>query len=103
MAGSVYLATIQWIWCGIDGTERCWRLAVERPSGMVYFPVEDIEERSEYFENCPRSEIGPPEVLPEIRCKFCRQLRPATKEWIRYHQDEPVCKLCWDDRLTITG
>jgi hypothetical protein len=103
MAGPAYLATMQWIWCDIDGSGRCWRLAVERDDGMVYFPVEDFEEHGEVFENYPSVEVESPESLPEVRCKFCKQPRPATEDWIRYHQDEPVCKNCWDERLRVTG
>jgi len=92
----------RFIFCDIDGDGRRWRLVVEREDNMLYFPEEDFEEHQEVFANYPSVEVEPPDDIPEVRCKFCKMLRPATKEWIRYHQDESVCKDCWDEGLRVT-
>jgi len=83
-----------WIWCDLDGSGRHWRLAVERDD-MLYFPVEDFEEDGTLFSNYPSIEIEEPTQVPEVPCKVCKTLRPASEDWVRWRQNEPVCRNCW--------
>jgi hypothetical protein len=43
-----------------------------------------------------------PREVKELQCQFCKVKRPATHVH-RWHQGQPVCEECWDERLRITS
>jgi hypothetical protein len=64
--------------------------------------LEEIESGIDPDESKIRSEdidVVAHEHFRELPCKFCRE----PKRPYQWHQDEPVCEGCWDDRLAATA